>query len=335
MGATPIGANMRLTSLLAAALTFVLAIPALAQLEKGDKPRPLGGDARFLNAEDVDLVKLRSKVVVLQLAHTSSDPCKEQVAKLKEMREKHGEAGLRIVVVFEEPLEAVEAWVKEQQADYPVVAGVGDLRTRWGLVKGFPTTYVLDVEGNVAWAGNFADRAEIQIAELLKKVTDRPWIPAAYEEIGAHIDGERFGEAREGLVAALGVEKVPDDDRGRLEALLAWVDALAEKAFAEADAVREEDVYKGWKALQAMAEKYPGYPAAEKAQEAVDALMADKTSKREIDAWLFYEEQFEAAKEVETTDKKKAIRLLQKVVTKFRGTAAADKAKYWVDRLKQ
>ena len=323
------------TTLLAAALCCGLAAAALAELAEGDVPKGFGGDARFLNCDDIDLVKLRSKVVVIQLTHTRSDPCKEQVGKLKELRDKLGEKGLRIVLAFEEPVDAVETFVKQHAVDFPVAAAISDLRTRFGLKGGFPTAYVLDVEGKVAWIGNFADRAEIEMLRLLEKVTDRPWLPSAYDEVGRHIDAERFGDARSGLVAALAAEKVSDDDRARLEKALAWLDGLADKALAEAETERKKDVYDGWKALLAMAQRFPGFPAGEKAQEAADALLADKDARREIEAWQLFEVQFEEAKKVELDDKKAAIKLLQKVITKYRGTAAADKAKYWIDKLKE
>ena len=92
-------------------------------------------------------------------------------------------------------------------------------------------------------------------------------------------------------------------------------------------------MYEGYKAFLALLETYPGTPAAGTAQEAADALMADKDSRREIEAWQFYEVQFEEAQAVELEDKKAAVRLLKKVVTKYRGTPAAEKAQYWIDRL--
>jgi len=325
---------MRRSLILAAVLVAATATVGRAELKEGDKPKPMGGDARYINCEEFDFVKMRSKVIVLQLAHTKSDPSKEQVAKLKELVKKYGEQGLHVVTAFEEPTEAVQSFVNANGIEYPVVANVGDLRTRWGLVKGFPTSYVLDVQGKVAWAGNFADQADVTIASLLKKVTDRPWLPANYAPISAHLDAELWGDARTALAEALAAEKVPEDDRTRLDSVLAWIDKLADEAYDAAEALRAKgNYYEVYKAFLSVPKAHAGSAAAAKAQAAADAMMADKKSKREIEGWQFFEVQFEAAKAIEMKDRKKAISLLKKVMSRYRGTAAGDKAKYWVERL--
>lgn len=325
---------MRRLLIMVTALVCASATSAFAELKEGDKPQAMGADAKYINCEEFDFVKLRSKVVVMQLAHTKSDPSKEQVGKLKELRKKYAEQGLKMVTVFEEPTEAVQSFVDANSIDYPVVANVGDLRDRWGVVKGFPTTYVLDVQGKVAWAGNFADQADVTIAALLKKVTDRPWLPAEYAAISTQLDTEQYAEARASLVEALAGEAVLEDDRGRLDAMLAWLDDLADKALAEADGLRSKgnylEVYEGY---LTMAKAHAGSAAATKATANAEALMADKKTKREIEGWRFFNEQFEAAKEIEMKDRKKAISILKKVISRYRGTSAADKAAYWVDRL--
>jgi thiol-disulfide isomerase/thioredoxin len=305
------------------------------EVNVGDKPSAMGADAKYINCDEFDLVKLRSKVVVMQFAHTKLDPCKEQVAKLKELVTKYQEKGLRLVCVFEEPKEAVQSFVDANSIEYPVVANVLDLRKRWGVSK-FPTSLVLDVTGKVAWKGFFADRADIEIAALLKKVSDRPWLPPEYAEITAALDAENWPDARAGLVAALAKEGVIEDDKGRLQKVLGWLDELSEKAYDEASKLRAKgnylEVYEGF---IAMAKAHAGSDAAEKAQAAADALMADKKTKREIEGWRFFAEQFEAAKEIEMKDRKKAIALLKKVVSRYRGSQAADKADYWIERLSE
>ena len=322
--------------ILATALVCATTVDARADLKEGDKPQQMGADAEYINCDDFDLVKMRSKVVILQLAHTKSDPCKEQVAKLKELLKKYSEQGLHIVTAFEEPKDVVQSFVDANGIEYPVVANVRDLRTRWAPVKGFPTSYILDVTGKIAWIGNFADQADVTIAALLKKVSDRPWLPAQYAAIAAHLDSDSFGDARTALTEALAAENVIADDRKRLDAMMVWIDAQADKALAEASELRAKgNYYEVYKAYLAVAKLHPGSTAADTATATADALMADKKSRREIEGWKFFEEQFEAAKEIEMKDRKKAISLLKKVMSRFRGTAAAEKAKYWVDRLSE
>jgi peroxiredoxin len=318
-----------------AVLAMTAAVAVAEEVKVGDKPAEMSGDAKYINCEEFDLVKLRSKVVVMQFAHTQLDTCKEQVPMLKELLTKYEEKGLRLVCVFEEPLEAVQKFVKDNSIDYPVVANERNMRKRWNVSK-FPTSLVLDVQGKVAWKGYFADRADVDIAALLKKVSDRPWLPAEYAEILTALDAEDWPGARTKLGEALGKEGLIEDDRGRLEKVLAWLDALADKAYDEANATRAKGNYlEVHDAFVAMAQAHAGSAASEKAQEAADAMLADKKIKREIEGWRFYNEQFELAKEIEMKDRKKAVSYLKKVVSRYRGTQAADKAKYWIDRLSE
>ena len=325
---------MRTSIILATVIVATAALTARAELKKGDQPKLMGASAHYINCDEFDLVKMRGKVVILQLAHTKSDPSKEQVTRLKDLDKRFAEKGLRIVVAFEEPSDAVQSFVDANSIKYPVVANVGDLRTRWGVVGGFPTSYILDVQGKVAWAGNFADQAEVKIETLLKKVTDRPWLPTKYAAIDASLDSESFGDARMALVEALAAEKVIDDDRTRLTAVVAWLDKRADAAFAATDARRFEGTYvEIYKAYLEVVNVHAGSAAAEKAQAAVDTMLASKSVKRELDAWEFFDTQLEAAKAIELKDRKKAILLLKKVTSRFRGTEASTKAKGLVARL--
>lgn len=324
-------------SLLSVAVVAVLASSAFAELKPGDVPAPLGSDARFVMGDEVTLEQLRGKVVAIQLAHTSSKPTAAQVPKIHELLEKHGD-GFVFLWLFEESKGDVEAFAKKAGAKFPVVAGLRDQRKRYGLVKGFPTTYVLDLEGKVAWAGNFVDKADQKIISLLKGVKDVPWLPASLSGATILLEEKKFGAARRMLLAAKnppeGEPRPSADDLGRIDAALQWMEDLAQELAAKADAKRDAgDHYGAFKAYKEIGDLHPGSDAAANAQSALDALLADKKIKREIDAWIFYDESFEAAQKVELTDPKKAIKLLKKVATKYRGTAAAEKAKYWVERL--
>ncbi len=325
---------MRNAALIAVALTALLAASAHAELAVGDAPKPIGEDATLLNCEEFDFVKMRGKVVVLQLAHTTSKPSKKQIPKLKELLKKYAAKGLHLITAFQEPKEAVEAFVKENAVDYPVAAGVNDLQERWGLVKGFPTSYVLDVEGNVAWAGNFADLAEKEIVVLLERVTDIPWLPEQYKAMTAHMLAAEFAELRTKLDAALAVKDVPEDEKSRLTAAAQWLDGKAAEALAAAHAIdAKKKPYDAYKAFVAVIRLHPRSGAVDDALAAKEALLEDKDSAREIEAWQFFDQQFDEAKKIESESKRKAINLLKKVTVKYRGTAAAAKANYWISKL--
>ena len=337
----------------AAAAIAVAATGALAGLEKGDEPKSFGSGVSYVNCESVDFSALRGRVVVLQLSHTESEPAVKHLADLAELHKKHGEKGMDIVLVFGEPREGVVKLVEKHEVPFPVVANAKSAREDYGLVKGFPTTYVLDPDGKVAWKGNFADLAEPTIASLLSRVSDVPWLPPELDELagkmraGEHVAArELLDEAttalelrRKELAAAEspddGAVARADDDAARLTEARAWLDAKAEQALEVAVGLHKKaKLYEARNEYLAHAAKYAGSEAAAKAKAAADALMADKSTRREIEGWGFFLEQFEEAKKIEIDDRKGAIKLLKKVVSKYRGTQAAAKAEYWIERLK-
>jgi hypothetical protein len=317
-----------------------LAATASAELKQGDVPAPLGYGARFVMGEEITLQQLRGRVVAIQLAHTSSKPTAEHVPKIHELLEKYGEKGFVFLWVFEEPAAEVKAFATKAGAKFPVVAGFRDVRERYGLLKGFPTTYVLGLDGKVAWAGNFVDRADDTIAGLLKGISDLPWLPAKHGAITLLLKGKKYVEARAALVAAstprAGEPELSFDDIERIGAALAWLDAIASKLAKKADEMREAgDVYAAYEAYRELRELHAGSESAANADAAIEELLADKKTKREIEAWIFFEERFAEASKIELTDRKKAIKLLNKVVSRYRGSKAAEKAKYWVERLQE
>ncbi len=321
------------------ALTFLVAafatVPAHAdaELEKG-KPAPEWRGKQYLNSKPFKLKSLRGKVVVVQLVHTSSKPCKEQVPVLAKMLEEHGKKGLAVVWLLEEDRKAAEGIVEETKAKFPVVAGCREVRQRYPLVKGYPTTYVVDVDGNVAWKGNFADRALIDIGLLLLKVSDLPWLPKEYAELRKKLIGKNYVAAGKIVKEALAREDLDEKVKTGLEEYRARIEKAGKKALAGPRKTHAIGHY--WEAYHQYAEVarlHEGLPAGEMAKKSMELLMEDRKTKREIQAGDFLEELYPEAQRLETEAPKKAAKVLKRVVTKYPRTRAAERAQELVDKL--
>ena len=116
---------MRLATLAVLFLLMLAPVRAFAEVKVGDQAPDFGG-SEFFNCENADLVKLRGKVVLIHLIHTTSEPCKKQVAEIGKLLEKFGDKGLVVIAVADEKPAKVKAFVEAIGAKFPVVAGADD-----------------------------------------------------------------------------------------------------------------------------------------------------------------------------------------------------------------
>ncbi len=309
-----------------------------ADQEKGlpiGKPPPEFRGKGYINCEPFDLASLRGKVVILQLAHTQSEPCKPQVEKLHEMLAEYGEKGLVVVQLFEEKRSKVEPWVEETKATYRVVAGNKKLRDRFGLKKGFPTTYLLDVDGNVIWVDNFADRAGHNLMEAVRQVSKYPYVAPQFKVLRELLRGQQFAAAGEEVEKARAIAGEDKMLIAQLDAVRAWLDSAGEGELAEAaKLLKEGDVWNAHAKYTQVAASHKGLPAGTTAAEKALELSNDKASAREIAAGDYFAELLPEAQKAESDKgRKAAAKVLRKVVKKYKGTHAAKRAQALVDRL--
>jgi len=322
----------------AAALLLALggADAASAEVKVGDQV-PAIDDGKYFNAEGLDQDALRGKVVLLQLFHSKSQACKDQVKHLNGLLETYGPKGLVVIATSYEPAADVEAFVAETEAKYVVIGECAETENVFGLKKGHPTSFVFDVNGKVVWKDNWADKSVISIEIALKGVTVRPWVPPVYKDIAALVDGKSYAQAGEALRTKLAEKELDARHKVRLEALYAYLRDAGKADLETAKKLVADGAY--WKArnaLRTVAEDLAGLPVGAEAAEALAALLVDKKAKKEIAARDFYEETMVAIAKLvkeDPTNAKPVIKLLKKVVRKFKGTAAAKRAQKKLDRI--
>ena len=115
-----------------------------------------GGPAPQFSATDLDgntisLEQYKGKVLVINYFTTWCPPCKAEIPDFIAAYREHKEQGLEFigVDVGEEP-DDVNDFVEQQHINYPVIAGDKAMEEKFGHVRSYPTTVVIDRDGNIA-----------------------------------------------------------------------------------------------------------------------------------------------------------------------------------------
>ena len=94
----------------------------------------------------------RGEVVVLNLWATWCPPCRHEIPDFIALQEELGDQGLTVVGVAldEGGWDAVGPFADEMGINYPVAVDDGTVDGLYGPTATFPTTFIIDREGNVA-----------------------------------------------------------------------------------------------------------------------------------------------------------------------------------------
>ncbi len=103
-----------------------------------------------LDGSPVRLSDYRGKVVLLHFWATWCPPCTAAMPHEKELQEKYGEEGFVVLGMnMDRELEDVEAFLRENPVNYPVVLVDEGTRKAYGGVSTLPLTVLVDRDGTI------------------------------------------------------------------------------------------------------------------------------------------------------------------------------------------
>jgi peroxiredoxin len=104
-----------------------------------------------LDGRQISLSQFRGKVVILDFWATWCKPCRLELPHFAALHQEFGKDALQIVGVSLDRVGSAEvtAFVKEWKIPYIVVMGNGEVVKNYGGIRGIPTTFVIDKDGNI------------------------------------------------------------------------------------------------------------------------------------------------------------------------------------------
>ena len=102
-----------------------------------------------VNGRSVSLASLRGKVVILDFWATWCPPCKREIPDFIKLQSEYGSKGLQIVGIALDQPNKVQAFVKDNGMNYPVLLGTDEVAANYGGVEAIPTTFIIDKNGKI------------------------------------------------------------------------------------------------------------------------------------------------------------------------------------------
>ena len=144
---------------------------AIVRLDSVGKSISLRGKA--VTGESVDLAKLKGKVVLIHYWATWSEPCKVEIAQLKELQAKYGKEGFTLIgVSLDNDGQDLVDYLKRNRIPWPQLFEPGGFDSRYANELGIltlPTMILIDDKGKVLNRGIHITQVDSELRNLFKE----------------------------------------------------------------------------------------------------------------------------------------------------------------------
>jgi len=328
----------RSSSMLAAALTAALMIPAAAQaqIRPGKKMPALDAAEVFNNEYDLKFDDLRGYVVVVEFWATWCGPCKISIPHLNKLHEEYKDRGVVMIGLSDEAPGKVASFMKGTSMDYLVAAG-SKSRTKYN-VNGIPHAFIVDPDGVIRWSGHpmaGLDEELEKAVETYKPVRRLGGGPEWTNKLLSRIEealAKRDIDAARADLAGIDTSSLGEADlKARYDRAMKTITEYAREDFQRAEAhIAAERYEKGITILKVLAKEFADQPIGREASERLTVLENDPrvtAARRNSRTGRLAEMALDRAKRALRNDEKiRAYGRLQAIVERYAGTPAAEEA---------
>jgi thiol-disulfide isomerase/thioredoxin len=128
----------------------------------------------LLDGKTFRLSNYRGDVVLLNIWATWCPPCREETPELVNLSKKYKNKDVEFlgVSIDKQGKSVVEPYVKKYHIPYPITIDDGHIMQKYGPVMGYPTTYIIDQQGNLRYFATGAvtgKEVKIRLNKLLNE----------------------------------------------------------------------------------------------------------------------------------------------------------------------
>lgn len=190
-----------------------------------------------------------------------------------------------VVGVTNEPKALVEKAIEKKRMKFPV-AMVKTAEEQPFAIEGFPTSFLIDVDGTILWKGHPGGfEREFGIKRLDKVLAGAhtlPDVPHNYvQSVARHVERRAFGKAHGAILKALG--RYPEDPS--LKAFVEKIESIVSVKVAHAEELLDAGEYGlAMVEYEQLLAQFKGVPGTEEVKESVAALKKNKSARDDLAA---------------------------------------------------